>query len=254
MAAENNSKEYGTLYGVGIGPGDPELVTIKAVKVILGSDVLVFPAKDKESCRAYRIVIEALRCLREDLGTDMEDIESKDLIFEQFPMSMNKAELISFHEETANKTASLLREGRSVAFVTLGDPSIYSTFGYIAALVGNMGYKVEQISGITSFCASANRLGISLVEGDEPLHIIPGSFDIRTALAMDGTKVFMKLGKNQLADLKELLVSDDIADVSVSGVSACGMSGESVARSAADISEDWGYLSTVIVKNTEKER
>ncbi|MCR4806237.1 MAG: precorrin-2 C(20)-methyltransferase [Lachnospiraceae bacterium] len=229
--------ERGRFTGVGVGPGDPELMTIKAVKAIEKADVLILPTEDKEKCRAYKIA-EAAVC----------DMGDKEYIFEPFPMTMDKEELEAFHKRTAGKIAGVLDEGKNAAFLTIGDPAVYSTLDYIALLLEDMGYETDRISGVTSFSAAAARLGISLGEGSESIHIIPGAADTEEALKLTGTRVFMKSGR-KLKDLKERLVRYEAQTGSrVYGVLNCGLPDEKTAYSAHDIPDDWGYMAVVIVK------
>ena len=240
----------GKLSGVGVGPGDPELLTLKAVRVIEEADVLVLPAEDKAGCRAYNIVHAAFALT--DEHTDDHRcagiLEKKEYIFAPFPMSMSGDELHGFHERTAEKIARVLDEGKNAAFLTIGDPSVYSTLDYIAVILDEMGYETERLGGVTSFCAAADRLGISLGEGSEVIHIIPGSADIETALGMPGTKVFMKSGRRLMALKDRLIRYERETGCSVYGVLNCGLPGERLSYKAADIPDDWGYMAVIILR------
>ena len=226
----------GRFTGAGVGPGDPELMTLKAIRAIEEADVLILPASDKDKCRAYKIAEQVV------------DLEGKECIFEPFPMSMDREELKDFHKRVADKTAAVLDEGRNAVFLTIGDPSVYSTLDYIALILSEAGYETERIGGVTSFCAAADRLGISLGENSETIHIIPGSADVEDALKLVGTKVFMKSGK-RLAALKERLIGyEEETGCRVYGVLNCGLSDERTAYSASEIPDDWGYMAVIIVK------
>ncbi len=225
------------LYGIGVGPGDGELITKQAEKIIKSVDVLILPAKDKESCRAYGITAQVL-----------PEIVSKECIFIPFPMSMKEPELSEFHRDVATQIEDMLDNNKSVGFLTIGDVSIYSTFAYIDELVKNDGYKTQSISGISSFSAAASRLGITLTLGKEELHIIPGSGDVDDALKLSGTLVFMKSGKHLSVLKKKLIELEQNENAIVYAVSNCGMDNEEVASGADNISDDNGYLTVVIVK------
>ena len=129
-------------------------------------------------------------------------------------------------------------------FLTLGDPSVYSTYLYIHKKVQAAGYETEIISGITSFCAAAARLNIGLVEKAQQLHVIPASYQIEEALKLPGTKVLMKAGK-KIEQVKEVLQQQDAQVVMIEN---CGMPGEKVYYGADAIPEDAGYYSLIIVK------
>lgn len=232
----------GSFYGVGVGPGDPELITVKAVKLINEAEVLLLPASQKSECRAYNIARAAV-----------SDIDNKDCIFSPFPMTMDKASLEKFHLDTAKMVEAYLERGKNVAFLTIGDPCIYSTFEYIEKLISKRGYKTQYISGVTSFCASAARVGESLAQGKEEIHIIPGLQAIEEALKLNGTKVFMKSGK-QLEKLKEHLINNGKThNYDVFSVSNCGMDSEVICKGAGNIPVDAGYLTVVVVKEHKDE-
>ncbi len=240
--------EYGIFTGAGVGPGDPELITYKALKAIERSDVLMLPSKDKAGCRAYNIVAAACR----EAGIHIDD---KRCMFRPFPMKMNRKELAVFHSETANEVAALLREGLNVTFLTIGDPCIYSTYDYVAELISAMGFTTQWINGVTSFCAAAARLGVSLGRGSDEVHIIPGSADINEALLLSGTRVFMK-SSSGLKELKDRLAELEAEGrISVTGVCECGLENEKIIAQASDIPGEKGYMSVIIVRdNTRPEK
>ncbi|MDO4961745.1 MAG: precorrin-2 C(20)-methyltransferase [Eubacteriales bacterium] len=250
----NNENKKGILYGVGVGPGDPELITLKAMRTIEAADVLILPAADRESCRAYKIAEGAF-----------PEISRKDCRFFPFPMTMKREMLDKFHAEISADVCEMLESGKNAAFITIGDPGIYSTFGYIRKLVSEAGYETRTVSGVPSFAACAASLGLSLSEGSEEIHVIPGSGDIEEALKLKGTKVFMKSGK-RLKELKQRLMEIETGSNETGGsgqnggdgsfcgalqvysVSDCGFESECCGYSAADIPDDAGYLTVVIVK------
>lgn len=224
-------------YGIGVGPGDAKLLTIKALDIIKTVDVLILPAKDKESCRAYTIIKKVF-----------PNVESKECMFLPFPMSMKEPELSSFHRDVALTVESAIDKGKSVGFLSIGDVSIYSTYAYVEQLVAEDGYETEYVSGIPSFVAASARLNTYLTLGNEEMHIIPGSADIGKALELSGTLVFMKSGK-RLAELKSKLIEiEDSDNYEVMAVSNCGMDNEIVTIGAENITEENGYLTVVIVK------
>lgn len=226
----------GKLYGVGIGPGDPELLTLKAVRIIQESDVIAVPASEKEISIAYKITKQAIK-----------DLEDKECVPLPMPMTKDKIELQKSHEAATEIVISLLKEGKKIAFLTLGDPTIYSTYIYIHKQVVEMGYEAEIISGIPSFCAVSARLNMGLVEKAEPLHIIPASYPIEEALQLSGTKVLMKAGK-KIGRVKDLLLKSNEKAVMIEN---CGMDNEKIYNSIEDIKENAGYYSLIIVKEKE---
>ncbi len=223
----------GTLYGVGVGSGDPELLTMKAVRVIREADVVAIPAETPESCVAYRIAAGAVG-----------EISRKELLCVAMPMTKDRALLEKSHDEGARRVMACLDAGKNVAFLTLGDVAVYSTYLYIHKRVAAAGYETELVSGIPSFCAAAAVLGIGLAETKEPLHIIPATYGVEEALELPGTKVLMKSGK-KLGAVKEALLRSGCEAYMVEN---CGMEGQRVFRSAEEIDESAGYYSLLIVK------
>ena len=225
----------GILYGTGVGPGDPELLTLKAVRLIRECDVIAIPQK-KERCFALRIAEGAVQEIRE-----------KPLLELEMPMTRDP----EVREKAWKSCAALLREqldaGKTVVFLTLGDPSVYSTYGYLRRLLREEGYDVRMAAGVPSFCAVSAALGMPLCEDGEALHIFPGSSaDFSEALSLPGTKVFMK---GNLPALKEALRD---YPGSVQGASNCGTGGEALYRSPEEIPEGAGYYTTVIAKEKEQ--
>ena len=223
----------GILYGVGVGPGDPELLTCKAVRIIRQADVIALPAETKENCVAYRIARGAVK-----------EIDEKELLFIPMPMTKDRAVLKESHDNGARAVEACLREGKQVAFLTLGDVTVYSTYLYIHRRVAADGFSAEIVNGIPSFCAAAARLGIGLAETKEELHIIPATYGAEEALKLPGTKVLMKAGK-KLGKVKGLL-KENGGEVYM--VENCGMEQERIFRSADEIDENAGYYSLLIVK------
>lgn len=222
----------GTLYGIGVGPGDPELLTLKAVRVINESDVIVVPGENKEESVAYQIAVGAV------------DLSDKEVIAVSMPMTKNHELLEKSHQSAAKCIRKYLEEGKQVAFLTLGDPTVYSTYIYVHKRILEAGGKAVIISGIPSFCAAAALVNDSLVEKAEPLHIIPASYDIDDALKLSGTKVLMKAGK-KLALVKETIIEQDLQAVMVEN---CGMENEKVYHGTENINENAGYYSLIIIK------
>lgn len=226
----------GILYGVGIGPGDPELITLKACRRIQEADVIAVPNKNKEKSVAYNIVIQALPKLIED--------NSKEWLELPMPMTSDKATWEESHYEAAKKIKAFLESGKTVAFLTIGDPTVYSTYMYIHELIVREGFQAEIISGVPSFCAAAARLQTPLCLQEEELHVIPASKNLDEALSLSGTRVFMKVG-SKLKDLKEELSDTDELLV----VENCGTSEEKIYIGKDEAADKTSYMSLAIVKN-----
>ncbi|HAN44311.1 MAG TPA: precorrin-2 C(20)-methyltransferase [Ruminococcaceae bacterium] len=223
-------------YGVGVGPGEPELLTIKAVRVLAECDVIAAPQTNGENTLALDIVRSAV------------DISNKHIITLEFAMTRDKAEQQRHHIAAANKITEQLKNGKSVAMISLGDISLYSTFSYIFELVKAEGYNAELVAGVTSFCAVAAALQVSLTEMNKPLHIIPSAGgQLSESLALKGTKVLMKTGR-AVSSVKSALKECGLYE-KASAVQNCGLPSEKIYRSLDDMDDQAGYFTTIIVKD-----
>ena len=197
----------GILIGVGVGPGDPEQMTLKAVRVIRENEVIAVPGNDAKETVAYRIAVQAV-----------PELEKKTLLALPMPMIKDRAELAKNHDAAALQVENVLKEGKNVVFLTLGDPTVYSTFMYVHSRVKAHGYATQIVSGIPSFCAAA------------------------------GTRVLMKSAR-KIGAVKEMLMQ---SDSQVFMVENCGMENERIFTRAEDIPEDASYYSLIIVKDPKK--
>ena len=228
----------GCLYSVGVGPGDPELMTLKAVKIIRNCQVLVLPAESKEKCVAYQIVRRAI-----------PEIEDKTTVCLVMPMTKDKDRLEKSHREGTQKVAEVLDAGKDAAFLTLGDPTVYATSMYIHQRIAGMGYRTSIVSGVPSFCATAAKLGVSLGEKQEQIHIIPASYDVEAAIQLPGTKILMKAGKKM--PVVRQCVKEHHGWAAM--VENCGMEEEHLWINVEDMPEHPGYYTLVIVKDRKDE-
>lgn len=185
----------GTLYGIGVGPGDPELMTVKAVRLCREADVIALPHKDPKKCTALQIALGAV-----------PELWSKEAVFVDMPMTKDPAVLEQAHAEAAARVAELLEAGKNVAFLTLGDPTVYSTYFYIHSRIAALGYTTCVVPGVPSFCAAAAALGEPLCMNAQQLHIIPGTYAVTEALDYPGTKVLMK---NNVPEVRSALAQKD---------------------------------------------
>lgn len=232
-------KSMSKLYGIGVGPGDPELMTLKAVRTMKESDVIFLPNKEKETCVAFQIAKQVI-----------PELEQKDLRFREFPMTKDVDALEKAQMLVVNEVCDLLSEEKQVAFLTIGDPTIYSTYHYVHRRVVECGFEAEIVSGIPSFCAAAAKHGISLGDKEEQIHIIPGSYPIEDSLRLPGTKIYMKSGR-KLKELKDYLLIEQRrggGSFEVYAISNCGLVNERIYESLEDMDEGAGYLTLIIVK------
>ena len=153
-------------------------------------------------------------------------------------------ELEENHAKGAKTLEACLDQGKNVVFLTLGDPCVYSTFSYLQHRVEADGYHTELVSGITSFCAAAARLNISLSEWNEQLHIVPAVHRLDSELTESGNYILMKSGK-KMNQVKEILAKSG-RDVLM--VENCGMPEEHIYHGVEEIPDDAGYYSLIIAK------
>ena len=220
----------GTFYGVSVGPGDPELLTLQAVRLLRQCPVLAAPQTASGQMLALDIA-------RRALGVELD---GKTILPLQFAMSRDAAVLRASHRAAADAVLPYLDAGQDVAMLNLGDVSIYATFGYLQEILQAQGYATAMAAGVPSFCAAAARLNQPLTGGMDD-----------EVLDAPGTKVLMKTGR-QLPALLDTLDAHGALSRSAL-VCSCGLPDETIfpdlstARPPQDGSKA-GYFATVLVK------
>ena len=225
----------GIAYGVGVGPGDPELMTQKAIRIIRENQVIAVPGKEDRESIAYKIAVAMV-----------PELAQKELVPIPMPMVRDRELLQEAHIRGARLIENYLDQGKNVVYLTLGDPSVYCSFSYLQQILLSDGYAVETVPGVPSFCAAAARLNLPLVEWDEPLHVVPAAQEADEALRGPGTCVLMKSSR-QMADIKVLLRG---SEKEVFAVENCGMEAEKLYRGVETLPDDAGYLSLIIAKTS----
>lgn len=231
MENEVETQMTGTLYGVGVGSGDPELMTLKAVRLIRENELIALPGMEPKETVAYKIAAAAV-----------PELAQKTLIPVYMPMTHDREEQRRCHLEGARRLEEYLREGKNVVFLTLGDAAVYSTFTYIQQLVDKDGFPTQIVNGVPSFCAAAARVNLPLGIWQEQIHIYPAVHTLGETLPPTGTCVLMKSG-SKMAQIKELLKKSGRDAVMVEN---CGMDGERVYFHVDEIPDVAGYYSLII--------
>ncbi|MCT4562999.1 MAG: precorrin-2 C(20)-methyltransferase [Maledivibacter sp.] len=237
----------GKFYGIGVGPGDPDLLTIKAKKILDEVDIILAPeTKDGKGSTALNIA-------KPHLNEDVEIIERK------FPMTYDVDVLNKSYDEISDFIKELVDEGKRIAFLTLGDPMVYSTYIYLFKRLRLKDVEMETIPGITSFCAIASKVGVPLGENEETIAIVPsvyyekGNEKLEKILDSINNIVFMK-ASGEIDELIDELESTGHKEGSVF-VSRLGLNDEVIEN---DIEKRRGiknnYLSTLIAKKSIKAR
>ncbi len=238
--------QIGTLYGIGVGPGDPELITVKGAR-LLGECRHAFVPKARTAAESVALSI-AGRYLHS--GSRVHELI--------FPMTSEGEDLSRRWAAAAQEVAAVLRTGEDACFLTLGDPLLYSTYIYLLRELKAVlpGARVVTVPGVTAFSAAAALTDFPVGEKKEPVTVIPAADDpedVRRALAGRGTVVLMKVGK-RLKDILSILEESGLTDRSVF-VSHAGMENERIEtdlhRLQAEDPEA-GYLSIILVHAGEK--
>lgn len=235
----------GTLYGIGVGPGDPELITVKGARLLASAKHVFVPkARIKEDSLALDIA-----------GRYIGSAAVHELVF---PMITDKAELERKWDEAAHAVAEVLVQGEDACFVTLGDPMLYSTYIYLIRALRKAlpTAGIHTVPGVTAFSAVAALTNQPVGEAKEPVTIIPAADDldsIRQAVNGGGTLVLMKVGK-RLNGILDILEEAGVIDNGVFAAYA-GQAGERIEtnlRRLRDNNPETGYLSTIIVHTGKK--
>lgn len=236
-------------YGIGVGPGEPELITLKALNALKEADIIFTPKASIKSESLARTIVEGL--LPEDAN-----------FFElEFPMTKDEDELRKRYLSSAHLIADKIKNGKPVAYLTIGDPLLYSTYIYLLRALAEVApdLTVETIPGIAAYSAIASRIGFSLAEKDERLCICPvptgaGAMEeLRSIIELHDTIVIMKVAKN-LARVLELIEEMGLTSSTAFG-SHIGLANEKVIDGAIkgfELSEKEGYLSTIIIRKRRK--
>lgn len=221
----------GILYGVGVGPGDPKLMTLGAYNIIKDNEIIAVVGSKPHESVAYNIAKGAV-----------PDIADKTVIGLDMPMSKDKEYVSKKHEENAKIIESYLIRNKNVVFLTLGDVSLYSTFAYLCERVQRDGFTCEKISGIPAFIAALTKADELFVRGNKSVHILTGESFLKEKLKKDDCYVIMKPAGN-IEAIKHKLRKEEM---SAYAVSRCTMDGEQVYKDIDMLPEDAGYFTVII--------
>jgi precorrin-2/cobalt-factor-2 C20-methyltransferase len=233
------SPKIGTLYGIGVGPGDPDLITLKAVRVLQRVPHIFASCSTKNS---YSLALNIVRCHLN--GAGIEHLP--------FPMTKDPQVLQDAWDKNAAQVLEVLATGNDAAFVTLGDPLTYSTFGYLLKTIKRLQpeARVVTIPGITSYSAAAALTHTPLTEGEESFFVVSGAQGaarLREVVDKSDNIVMLKTYRN-FPEIYQALEELDLLDRAVC-ISRCGLDGETVVENLRDLNEDsMPYLSMIIIK------
>lgn len=231
--------KIGTLYGIGVGPGDPDLITLKALRVLQRVPHIFASCSTKNS---YSLALNIVRCHLN--GAGIEHLP--------FPMTRDPQVLQEAWEQNADRVLEVLNAGQDAAFVTLGDPLTYSTFGYLLKTIKRLQpeARVITIPGITSYSAAAALTHTPLTEGEESFFLVSGAQGaarLREVVDKTDNIVMLKTYRN-FTEIYQALEELELLDRAVC-ISRCGLDGETVVENLRDLKEEsLSYLSMIIIK------
>ena len=238
------NKKIGTLYGIGVGPGDPDLITLKSVK-ILNRVQVVFAASSTKNSHSLAVNIAKPHIPK-----------TSSIRMLSFPMTKDKKETREAWAENAGIIINELIQGKDAAFLTVGDSMTYSTFGYILNHIkASAPYiTIESIPGITSYQAAAARLNTPLVEGEESLLVtsgVKGGDRLRQYSVKPENVVLMKAYRN----VKDIICAVDETGLfqDCVGISKCGLPGEEIVTDLKEFAiRPPNYWTLIIAKQKKK--
>lgn len=232
----NNNSKSGKLYGIGIGPGDPDLITIKAVKALEKAHVIYVPKSKEQASTALNIVKDYLpeKAIIEHL---------------EFPMAREISVRVNSRKRNADLIAQNLNDGKTSVFLTLGDPMLYSTYSYVLEhLKGE--FEIETIPGIYSFAAISSLLSMPLCMGNEKLTVICNFEDDTPALLeASDTVVLMKVSayhQKLYSFLKQL------SNYQFAMITDVGKENQKIYKSIDILKEKVPYFSTIILQKNKR--
>ena len=178
------------LTGIGVGPGDPDLLTVKAVKAIQDADMIMCPASAEDRPSIALSVVDTL----------IDKSKNQEIVKLIFPMTKDKAILEAHWKENSKIMAEKVLSGKNVVYLTVGDPYLYSTWIYMHREISKKHpeMKITVIPGIVSMFTFASKVGISIAEGAEKVSIIPSCYDLSSVKEIAKNSevlVFLKDGR-----------------------------------------------------------
>ena len=235
---ESKNNKTGIFYGLGVGPGDPELIPVKTARILLEVD-LVFSASSSKNKYSLATSI-ASNYLSENTSVRLLP----------FPMTKDRQEAEKAWEEHSQKIVAKLEQGYNVAFITLGDPLTYSTYGYLLKIIKRdyPHIQINTIPGITSYQAGAAAVNTPLVEGEENLLLlsgVEGGQRLRNITEKVDNVVFLKAYKN-LKDIVNTLEECGHSEHSV-GILRCGFPEEEIVWNIQELKDKSPKYWTMVI-------
>lgn len=227
----------GVLYGVGLGPGAPDLLTLRAARLIERAEVVAYPAPLGGESFARSIAAEHISPAADEIRIDV-------------PMTKARAPAQAAYDAAAEAIAERLRAGRDVVCLCEGDPFFYGSFMYLHARLAGR-FETRVVPGVTSLTACAAAWGAPLIARDEPLTVIPGTWDeaeVEARLRLGGAAAILKVGR-RLARLRALIERLGLAE-RAAYVARASLAQE-VVTPLRDAPEDAPYFSMILIRGED---
>ena len=225
----------GTLYGVGVGPGDPDLITLKAHKILQTVPVIAYPAPERGDSLARRVAAPHIPQGRREIVIRM-------------PLDLKRFPDRDSYDKAAEQIATALRGGEDVAVICEGDPFFYGSFMYLFDRL-NADFPIQVVPGISSLMACASAAMMPLVARNETLLVLPAPMaeaDLRARLALAEAAAIIKLGRHA-AKVKGILDDLDLLD-DAQYIAHATMPDEVVQPLANMAAEDVPYFAMILVR------
>ncbi len=228
----------GILYGVGVGPGDPQLLTLKACEIIRAADVMAYPVNGAGDSRSREIASDVIPEGVSELPVPI-------------PMKVEREPARAAYDAAAGTISEHLHAGRNVAYLCVGDPLFYGSFMYLAARLGR-DHEIEVVPGVTSLSACTARTHVSLAGRNDVLCVVPATLDrdaLKTALAGADAVAIVKVGRH-FEKVRDVLRALGLADRATILEGATGERERVIALEDAP-EKDAPYFSTILVRRSE---
>lgn len=235
---------FGTLYGIGVGPGDPDLITVRAVKILRRVAVVFAASSTKNTYSLAKDIVSSN--LKKGVPVHLLG----------FPMTRDKRVLEEAWKENARQVVDVLEKGKDAAFITLGDPLTYSTFGYLMQIIREHypEIPIEVVPGITSYHAGAAAAVLPLAEAEESFTVVSGALGpnkMKELVSHTDNLVMLKAYRH-FDEIRKTLTTLELEEKSVL-ISRCGLEDEKISRTSQYAGKSHPpYLSLLIIKKQKR--
>ena len=225
---------FGSFWGVGVGPGDPDLITVKAVEVLKEVDVIISPVSSSDEISKAEEIVKS-------------SLPDCNIVRQIIPMTSNNEDS---YISCVNKISNYIQQAKKIAFITIGDPLFFSTFIKVNKKLKELNIRSKIIPGIYSFSAIAAKTDCIIGAKNDSVAVLSSSSDefmIEQTIKNFQTIIFIKPSR-YIDKIKKLMIENNLAEHCLV-VSNCGMENELIWNSILEIeSNKLPYLSTIILR------